>query len=86
MSDIRIKIKSIGTDADLQQWEECMMEKPKCWNEFCYGCYREDELRAVHVVDEEQSDLNYITTLCINCIEDKKLEKLVNSAYLQVKI
>ena len=69
MSEVTIEIKGVAEHEDLQRWEDHMFEKAKCWNQFCLGLYGEHELRAVHVVKEENEELSFLTTLCEDCIK-----------------
>ena len=64
-----------------------MLVKAKCWNQFCDGLYCENEIRAVHVVKEDNADIMYITTLCEDCIKDiDAREVLVNEKHLMVEV
>lgn len=86
MSYVKIKVKKMGTLADLQLWEDHMLEKPKCWNKFCLDIYSEDELRAVHVFKEDNPDTIYLTTLCEDCINDVAAhDVLVNENHLMME-
>lgn len=69
MSYVKIKIQDVASQNDLQRWEDTMLEKAKCWNKFCLGLYGEQELRAVHVIKEENEELSFLTTLCEDCIK-----------------
>lgn len=69
MGYVRIKIQKVASQDDLQRWEDHMLEKAKCWNKFCLGLCGEHELRAVHVVKEENEELSFLTTLCEDCIK-----------------
>ena len=77
MAEVNIEIKNVAAREDIQRWEDHMLVKAKCWNQFCDGLYTENEIRAVHVVKEDNTDTTYLTTLCedleINAadIEDK---------------
>ncbi len=64
MSEVNIEIKSVAAREDIQKWEDHMLVKAKCWNQFCDGLYSENEIRAVHVVKEDNADITYLTTLC----------------------
>ena len=64
MAEVNIEIKSVADPGDLQRWEDHMLVKAKCWNQFCDGLYSENEIRAVHVVKEGNADVTYLTTLC----------------------
>ena len=76
----------MGTFADLQLWEDHMLEKPKCWNKFCLGIYNENELHAAHVVKEDDPDTLYLTTLCEDCINDVAAhDVLVNEKHLMIE-
>lgn len=76
----------MGTPADLQLWEDHMLEKPKCWNKFCLGIYGEKELHAVHVVKEDNPDTMYLTMLCEDCINDVAAhDVLVNEKHLMIE-
>ncbi len=69
MSEVNIEIKGVAEREDLQRWEDHMLVKAKCWNQFCDGLCSENEVRAVHVVKEENPDITYLTTLCEDCIK-----------------
>ncbi len=69
MSEVNIVIKNVAEREDLQRWEDHMLEKARCWNQFCDGLCSENEIRAVHVVKEDKPDLTYLTTLCEDCIK-----------------
>ena len=85
MGYAKIKIKDVASYDDLKRWEDQMLEKAKCWNNFCLGIYGEHELRAVHVVKEDEPDIVYWTTLCEDCIKDTTAhEILVNDKHLMV--
>ena len=85
MGYARIKIKAVASSEDLKKWEDHMIEKSKCWNKFCLGIYAENEMRAVHVVKEDNPDVVYLTTLCEDCIKDANgNEILVNETHLMV--
>ena len=87
MGEVRIEIKSIAEREDLQRWEDQMLEKAKCWNQYCDGLYSENELRAVHVVKEEVPDHTYLTTLCEDCIKyTRSYGILLKENYLMVEI
>ena len=49
MSEVNIEIKGVADCEDLQKWEDHMLSKANCWNQFCDGLYSENEIRAVHV-------------------------------------
>ena len=86
MAEAKIKIKSVSGRDDLQRWEDHMLEKAKCWNQFCDGLYSENEIRAVHVVKEEDIDTTYLTTLCEDCIKSiRSYGILVKEKYLMVE-
>ena len=87
MGYVQIKIAEIASHDDLQRWEDHMLEKAKCWNKFCLGIYGENELRAVRVVKDEESDIMYLTTLCEDCIKDIDAhELLINDKHLMVEV
>ena len=69
MGEARIEIKNVASRDDLQRWEGHMLEKAKCWNQYCDGLYCENDIRAVHVVKEENPNFTYLTTLCEDCIK-----------------
>ena len=68
MGYVKIKIQETASLADLQRWEDLMLEKARCWNKFCLGLYGDHELRAVHVEKEGNEDHTFLTTLCEDCI------------------
>lgn len=86
MGYVRIKIKEVASSDDLKKWEDHMLEKAKCWNNFCLGICAENEMRAVQVVKEGNSDVVFLTTLCEDCIKDtNENEILVNEKHLMVE-
>ena len=87
MHEVNIEIKNVAAREDIQRWEDHMLVKAKCWNQFCDGLYCENEIRAVHVVKEDNADIMYITTLCEDCIKDiDAREVLVNEKHLMVEV
>ena len=86
MSEVNIEIKGIADREDIQRWEDHMLVKAKCWNQFCDGLYSENEIRAVHVVKEENPNQSYLTTLCEDCIKyTRSYGVLVDETYLMVE-
>lgn len=86
MSEVIIEIKNVAEREDLQRWENHMLEKAKCWNQFCDGLYSENEIRAVHVVKEGNPDTTYLTTLCEDCIKyTRSYGIIVKEKYLMVE-
>ena len=86
MHEVIIEIKNVADREDLQRWEDCMLVKAKCWNQFCDGLYSENEIRAVHVVKEENPDITYLTTLCEDCIKyTRSYGILVKEKYLMLE-
>jgi hypothetical protein len=86
MAFVKIKIQQTASHGDLQRWEDHMLEKAKCWNEFCLGIYGENELRAVHVHKDGNDDDLYLTTLCEDCIKNLSDDgPLVNENHLIVE-
>lgn len=86
MSEVNIEIKGVADCEDLQKWEDHMLVKAKCWNQFCDGLYCENEIRAVHVVKEENPDITYLTTLCEDCIKyTRSYGILVKEKYLMLE-
>ena len=87
MGYVKIKILKTASKEDLQRWEDRMMEKAKCWNKFCLGICAENEMRAVHVVKEDNPEIIYLTTLCEDCIKTTAdYGVLVNEKHLIVEI
>ena len=85
MAEVNIEIKSVADCDDLQRWEDHMLVKAKCWNQFCDGLYSENEIRAVHVVKEDNADNSYLTTLCEDCIRyTRSYGVLVKEKYLMI--
>lgn len=85
MGYVKIKIQKVASQDDLKRWEDHMLEKAKCWNNFCLGIYGDNEMRAVHVVKEGEPDVTYLTTLCEDCIKDATAHDiLVNEKHLMV--
>jgi len=86
MREARIEIKGVAEREDIQRWEDHMLEKAKCWNQYCDGLYCENEIRAVHVVKEENPDCTYLTTLCEDCIKyTRSYGILVKEKYMMVE-
>ena len=86
MAEVNIEIKSVADCEDIQKWEDHMLVKAKCWNQFCDGLYSENEIRAVHVVKEENPDITYLTTLCEDCIKyTRSYGILVKEKYLMLE-
>lgn len=86
MGYVQIKIKDFASREDLQKWEDRMLEKAKCWNNFCLGIYGENELRAVHVAKEGEPDTMHLTTLCEDCIKEAASHDiLVNEKHLMIE-
>ena len=86
MGETYIKIKSVAEREELQRWEDHMLVKAKCWNQFCDGLYSDNEIRAVHVVKEENADTTYLTTLCEDCIKyTRSYGVLVKEKYLMIE-
>ena len=85
MSEVNIEINSVADREDIQRWEDHMLVKAKCWNQFCDGLYSENEIRAVHVVKEDNADNSYLTTLCEDCIRyTRSYGVLVKEKYLMI--
>ena len=83
MHEVNIEIKNVAAREDIQRWEDHMLVKAKCWNQFCDGLYCENEIRAVHVVKEDNADTTYLTTLCEDCIKyTRSYGVLVKEKYL----
>lgn len=54
--------------------------------QICLGIYGENELRAVHVVKEDEPDVTYLTTLCEDCVKDTAAyDVLVNDKHLMIE-
>ena len=86
MHEVNIEIKSVADREDIQRWEDHMLVKAKCWNQFCDGLYSENEIRAVHVVKEENADVTYLATLCEDCIKyTRSYGVLVKEKYLMIE-
>ena len=86
MKEVNVEIKSVADRKDLQRWEDRMLVKAKCWNQFCDGLYSENEIRAVHVVKEDNADNTYLTTLCEDCIKyTRSYGVLVKEEYLMIE-
>ena len=86
MGYVKIQIKDVGSPDDLKRWEDHMLEKAKCWNNFCLGICAENEIRAVHVVKEGNADVTYLTTLCEDCIKyTRSYGILVKEKYLMIE-
>ena len=86
MSEVNIEIKGVADCEDLQKWEDHMFEKAKYWNQYCDCLYSENEIRAVHVVKEDNTDTTYLTTLCEDCIKyTRSYGVLVDEKYLMVE-
>lgn len=85
MGYVKIKVLEEGSVEDLQRWKEHMLEEPRCWNKFCFGCYEKHNLKAVYVTKVDNETNNYITTLCDDCIgRISNNDILVNEKHLMV--
>jgi len=86
MGYVQVKVLKTASQEDLKRWEDHMLEKAKCWNQFCDGLYCENEIRAVHVVKEDNADITYLTTLCEDCIKyTRSYGVLVKEKYLMIE-
>ena len=86
MAEVNIEIKSVANPGDLQRWENHMLVKAKCWNQFCDGLYSEKEICAVRVIKEDNADITYLTTLCEDCIKyTRSYGVLVKEKYLMIE-
>ncbi len=86
MGEARIEIKGVAEREDLQRWEDHMLEKAKCWNQYCDCLYSENEIRAVQVRKEDNPKYTYPTTLCEDCIKyTRSYGVLVKEKYLMVE-
>ncbi len=86
MREARIEIKSVAEYEDIQRWEDHMLVKAKCWNQFYDGLCSENEIRAVHVEKENDADIKYLTTLCEDCIKyTRSYGILVKEKYLMIE-
>lgn len=87
MAEAKIEIKSVTDHEDLQRWEDHMLVKAKCWNQFCDGLCSENEICAVRVVKEGNADVTYLTTLCEDCIKyTRNYGILVKEEYLMTEL
>ena len=59
MAEVNIEVKSVADRKDLQRWEDRMLVKAKCWNQFCDGLYSENEICAVHLLNPNLSFKDY---------------------------
>jgi len=86
MGYVQVKVLKTASQEDLKRWEDHMLEKAKCWNQFCDGLYSENEIRAVYVVKEDNADITYLTTLCEDCIKyTRSYGVLINEKYLMIE-
>ncbi len=86
MGYVQVKVLKTASQEDLKRWEDHMLVKAKCWNQFCDGLYSENEIRAVHVVKEGNADVTYLTTLCEDCIKyTRSYGILINEKYLMIE-
>lgn len=86
MGYVQVKVLKTASQEDLKRWEDHMLVKAKCWNQFCDGLYSENEIRAVHVVKEDNADITYLTTLCEDCIKyTRSYGVLVKEKYLMIE-
>ena len=86
MREARIEIKCVAEHEDLQRWEDNILEKARCCNQFCDGLCSDNEIRAVHVVKEDNADITYLTTLCEDCIKyTRSYGVLVREEYLMIE-
>jgi hypothetical protein len=83
---VQVKVLKTASQEDLKRWEDHMLVKAKCWNQFCDGFYSENEIRAVHVVKEDNADITYLTTLCEDCIKyTRSYGVLIKEKYLMIE-
>ena len=86
MGYVQVKVLKTASQEDLKRWEDHVLVNAKCWNQFCDGLYSENEIRAVHVVKEENADVTYLTTLCEDCIKyTRSYGVLVKEKYLMIE-
>lgn len=86
MGYVQVKVLKTASQEDLKRWEDHVLVNAKCWNLFCDGLYSENEIRAVHVVKEENADVTYLTTLCEDCIKyTRSYGVLVKEKYLMIE-
>ena len=86
MGYVNIKVLKVAGRDDLKRWEDHMLVKAKCWNNFCLGVCEENEIRAVQVTKEGNSDIIYLTTLCEDCLKDNaSYSVLVDEKHLMVE-
>lgn len=86
MGYVKVTIIDVASPEDLKKWEDRMLEKAKCWNNFCLGIYGENELRAVHVTKESEPDTMYLTILCEDCIKDVAAhDVLIDEKHLMIE-
>ena len=86
MGYVQVKVLKTASQEDLKRWEDHMLVKAKCWNQFCDGLYCENEIRAVYVVKEDNADITYLTTLCEDCIKyTRSYGVLIKEKYLIIE-
>lgn len=86
MHEVNIEIMNVAAREDIQRWEDHMLEKARCWNQFCDGLCSDNEIRAVHVIKEDNADITYLTTLCEECIKyTRSYGVLVREEYLMIE-
>ena len=86
MKYVKIKVLEKGTSEDLLLWKDHMLEEPKCWNRFCFGCNENEDIHAFYVQKEGDEKIAYITSLCEDCINSGgNLDILVNENHLIVE-
>lgn len=86
MRDVNIRIKKVASQNDIHIWEDHMLDKARCWNKFCLGICNDNEVRAVQVEKEGNTENTFITTLCEDCINStSSLGILVNESHLMIK-
>lgn len=44
MGYVQVKVLKTASQEDLKRWEDHMLVKAKCWNQFCDGLYSENEI------------------------------------------
>lgn len=70
MSEVNIEIKSVVDCEDIQRWENHMLVKAKCWNQFC--CYSNCWCRLCCLVSEHALRRWGTHITCVDVDAEKK--------------
>ena len=85
MGYVKLDVIGVGTEEDMNHWKEWKLEKPKCYNKFCYGTYEPENVICAHVHKADDPDKEYIVPLCKDCCDyTGELDILVHESHLMI--